>query len=69
MFAASVVLLAFVAGIAGTTLGLVRQSRRRSEAGGQKAETARAEAQAKEAEATAVVKFFEDKVSPPAGRG
>jgi eukaryotic-like serine/threonine-protein kinase len=68
---ASLVLLALLTGIAGTTFGLVRAESARRDAVAsaereaderKKAEAAKAEAQAKEAEANAVVKFFEGKV-------
>src|SRR5262249_43967708 len=55
VLAASVVLLALVAGMAGTTFGLVRATRSAEREAGQ-----RTKAEAKEVEANAVVKFFED---------
>jgi serine/threonine protein kinase/tetratricopeptide (TPR) repeat protein len=61
---AAAVALILLVGIAGTTFGLIRANRaaEREADERQKADAARVEAQAKEAEANAVVKFFEDKV-------
>ncbi len=85
VIATSLVLFALVAGIAGTTVGLIRANRaaeaeriakedteeqkgnalrsaERETDERQKADAAKVEAQAKEAEANAVVKFFEEQV-------
>ncbi len=88
VIAASLILFALLAGIVGTTLGLFEAKRQegiaRSEAAAKelallaeaeerrKADAARVEAQAKEAEANAVVAFFENKVfaaARPEGEG
>jgi eukaryotic-like serine/threonine-protein kinase len=80
VFAAAMVLLALLTGIAGTTFGLIRAEASRRDAVAaatreaderEKATVAKNDAQAKEAEANAVVKFFEEQVfsaARPKGR-
>ncbi len=64
VLAASLVLLALLAGIAGTSFGLVKaeSARREAVASAKRESAAREQAEAKEAEADAVVKFFEENV-------
>ncbi len=63
-WAAGVVVAVLLLGVAGTTIGLIRedQARRDAETAERATEVKRAEAETAQAEATAVVKFFEDRI-------
>ena len=63
-WAAGAVVAMLLLGVAGTTIGLIREdkARRDAEAAERATEAKRAEAETAQAEANAVVKFFEDKV-------